>query len=121
MITQQIKISASPDVWGKLERFFALLHFNASHSATCGINFDGDGADCFKIEPAPSPLLRRAAQRIGDGGGGLEIANEDSYVGRSVVGLPFYILRGTPGDELVRVSIALDGSEAEKVVRRYDR
>jgi len=47
----------------------------------------------------------------------LEIAKENSYVGRSVVGLPFYILRGA-GDELVRVS-SNEGSEGGKVVRRY--
>jgi hypothetical protein len=113
-------ISATPEVWRKLERFFALMHYNAGHSATFGLNFDGDGADAFQIEPAPNPLLRLPAQRIGDGGGSLEIANENSYVGRSVVDLPFYILRGAPSEELIHVSIAPDGSGSEKIVRRYD-
>jgi hypothetical protein len=118
MTTRTLKISATPEVWLKLERFFALMHFNAGHSAVFGLNFDGDGADAFKVDPPPSEELRRPAQRIGDAGPTLEMATAHSYISRHIKPSPFFVMR-TP-DELLRASEIGECPDFE-VVRRYDR
>jgi hypothetical protein len=55
---RDLTISVTPEVWRKLERLFALLHYNAGHTAIFGLTFDGDDADDFKIDPRPSEALR---------------------------------------------------------------
>ena len=115
MITREMKISATPEVWLKLERFFALMHFNGGHTAIFGIAFDGDGADAFKIDPPPREELRKPAQRIGDAGPTLEIANENSYTAKHVKVEGFYVMRDS--DVLLK-----DGGNGHELVvaRRYD-
>ena len=81
LVEQTVTIKATAEVWLKL---FALMHYNGGHSATFGLNFDGDGADAFKIDPPPPESLRRTAQRCGDVSGSVEIATVGSYTIRSV-------------------------------------
>lgn len=72
-------ISGSPAVLDRLERFFALLHYNAGHSAIFGMWLDGDGADRVCVEPPPSPAFRQAAQNIGGALDGVEYASGRGY------------------------------------------
>lgn len=115
-VKRTVTISATPEVWRKLERFFALMHYNAGHTAIFGLPFDGDGADSFKVDPPPPEELRKPAQRIGDASATLEIANEGSYYSRHVRPYPYYALRG---DELWRVKEG-DWPESKEVMRRYE-
>jgi hypothetical protein len=118
LVSKDLTISATSEVWRKLERFFALLHFNAGHTAIFGMTFDGDGADGFKIDPPPSEALRKPAQRIGDAGPTLEMATTNSYVSKHVQPLPFWTIRGTES-EMLKVEDH-DGPDSRRVVRRYD-
>lgn len=118
MTARTLTIRATPEVWRKLERFFALMHFNAGHSAVFGLNFDGDGADAFRVDPPPSEDLRKPAQRIGDAGPTLEMATANSYISRHIKPSPFYLMRDA--NELLRAKEIGDGADFE-VARRYDR
>lgn len=70
--TRTYTITASPDVLRRFERFLALLHYNAGHSAIFGLQFDGDGRDRLTVDPPPDPALALPAQRIGRALDGLE-------------------------------------------------
>jgi hypothetical protein len=36
------------------ERFLCFLHYNGGHSGIFGMEFDGDGSDRLKVDPAPA-------------------------------------------------------------------
>lgn len=83
--TRTYTITASPDVLRRFERFLALLHYNAGHSAIFGLQFDGDGRDRLTVDPPPDPALALPAQRIGRALDGLEyVEATGEYHARSV-------------------------------------
>lgn len=83
--TRTYTITASPDVLRRFERFLALLHYNAGHSAIFGLQFDGDGRDRLTVDPPPDPALALPAQRIGRALDGLEyVGATGEYHARSV-------------------------------------
>lgn len=77
--TKTYAITASPEVHRRLERFLALLHYNAGHSGVFGMHFDGDGRDRLVVDPPPDPDLRLPAQRIGGVTEGIEYAMGGKY------------------------------------------
>lgn len=51
---RKFTITADKDTLNSLDKFFALLHHNPGHSATFGMDFDGDGHQVFVVDPPPS-------------------------------------------------------------------
>ena len=81
-ITKTFTITTSADVMKRLERFFAMLHFNSNwgHSSFFGLFVDGDGAD--KITVDPKPTNHEEVDLLGGVGFDVEIAQDNSYTGR---------------------------------------
>ncbi len=82
-ITKTFTITTSPRIMGRIERFFALLHFNGrfGHSGTFGMGLDGDGADHVTVNPMDKKLSPEV-NLLGGVGYDVEIARDDSYSGR---------------------------------------
>lgn len=78
-VKQTFTITADESTMKKFVRFLAFFHYNGGHSATFGIEFDGDGADSLKVEPPPPDFLRTEVNLIADAGPNLEIATENTY------------------------------------------
>lgn len=117
LIKKTLTISADAETWAKFERFLALMHYNAGHSAIFGMAFDGDGADTLKVDPAPDEALRKPAQRIGDAGPELEIAGVNSYTARKLDRTAvYYTLSGKYLERGVWSNV--DG-EIKETVREY--
>jgi hypothetical protein len=79
MIEKTFTIKTTPDVMRRIERFFALLHWNSrhGHSGLFAMPLDGDGADKVTVEPTPGHAPEVGL--CGGIGGGVEIAGNDSY------------------------------------------
>src|SRR6266851_8580073 len=78
LIKKTLTISADAETWRKFERFLALMHYNAGHSAIFGMAF------------------RKPAQRIGDAGPELELAGVSGYTARKLdCELAYYSLPGS--------------------------
>lgn len=97
LITETFTISASPDVMKRFRRFLALLHCNSTwgHSATFCMPLDGDGSDRFKIKDFKvDDVVASDVQLIGSVGFTAEVAGQDSYFCKELVGTPrFYEAR----------------------------
>ena len=54
-VTRTFKITTSPEVMRRFERFLAFLHWNSryGHSGIFAMSLDGDGAERFTASPAP--------------------------------------------------------------------
>lgn len=52
--TRTFKVTADDDTFDELDKLFSMLHHNPGHSATFGMEFDGDGHQTFKVDPPPS-------------------------------------------------------------------
>lgn len=80
--TKTFTITTSPTVMRRIERFFALLHFNSNfgHSGIFGMPLDGDGSDKVKITPINKELGQQVGL-IGGVGYDVEIANDGGYAG----------------------------------------
>jgi hypothetical protein len=78
-VTQSFKVTASPNVMGRFERFLALVHWNSAvgHSATVGMPIDGDGPDAFAVKPDLRERFREDLRAFQ--GNGVECAGDDSY------------------------------------------
>jgi len=78
-VKQTFTITADESTMKKFMRFLAFFHYNGGHSATFGMDFDGDGADSLKVEPPPPDFLRTEVNLIADAGPSLEIATANTY------------------------------------------
>jgi|SRR6185312_2948635 len=80
--TKTFTITTSPELMQRIERFFALLHFNSNfgHSGTFGIPLDCDGNEKVKIEPINKELGLQVGLVSGVGYD-VEIANDKGYSG----------------------------------------
>jgi len=115
LFEETITIKATREVWLRLWRFFALMHYNGCHSGLFAMSFDGDGADVLKTDPPPPEELRKPAQRIGDAGSEIEIAHTNSY---SASGRDFKRARySLEGNKLYRVTGP--SYEDRELVREY--
>ena len=81
-ITKKIEITASKEVMGRIERFFALLHFNSrfGHSGLFAMPLDGDGDDEVTINGLDKNLSYEV-DLIGGVGYDVEVAFNNSYSG----------------------------------------
>ncbi len=70
------KITASENVHRRFNAFLAFMHYNAGHTGTFAMSFDGDGSDVLKVDPAPPKELVRKMHLIGVGDY-VECANQD--------------------------------------------
>ncbi len=79
METKTFEITTSPAIMRKLERFFALLHWNSrwGHSAMFGLWLDGDGEDAVTV--APEPGYSDEVGLIGGVGVIIEIAGYNGF------------------------------------------
>lgn len=84
-ITKTFTITTTPELINRLERFFALLHFNSNfgHSNLFGMWLDGDGPDRFKVDGVDVSLSPEVSA-IGGVGYGMEIAGKDCYGGQFI-------------------------------------
>lgn len=81
LVRKTYVITATEDTIRKLEALLALMHYNGGHSGTFGMDFDGDGHERLKVEPAPDESFRRLVHLIGGSGAAVEVAGEHSYRG----------------------------------------
>ena len=120
--TRTYAITASPDVHRRLERFLALLHYNAGHSATFGLQFDGDGQDRVVVEPPPDPALALPAQRIGGALDGLEYVGDDgNYRAVPISDRVVYRYREFPGEGFDQLQRRRPGDEMGTIVQEWPR
>lgn len=75
-------IEASEEVMERIERFFALLHYNSGfgHSGLFAMPLDGDGNEKVKISPVLD--VAHEVDACGSIGGGVEIAINGGYTAR---------------------------------------
>jgi hypothetical protein len=79
-ITRTFTITAPEDVMERFERFLALMHFNAGHTATFCMPFDGDGADTLRVTPSVTlEKYKEDSQKIAHCGPEFEIAGDNCY------------------------------------------
>ena len=57
------------------------MHYNAGHSSTFGLSFDGDGADRLTVDPAPDRSLRTEVHNVC---GDVEVAGDDGYYTKTI-------------------------------------
>lgn len=95
-ITKTFKITTSPRLMRTFERFLAFFHYNAGHSGTFAMEFDGDGSDTLKVDPAPNKDYGKEVSLIGGVGFEVELARPDAYSGRFTDGKEhsFYEAKG---------------------------
>lgn len=74
--TINYKITAPENVHKRLQAFLAFFHYNGGHTGTFGMDFDGDGNEFMKVEPAPDRKLARKMHAIADSGQAVECANQ---------------------------------------------
>lgn len=120
-VTKTYAVTTSPEVHRKLEMFLALLHYNAGHSGTFGMQFDGDGSDRLRVEPAPDPGLALPAQRIGGVGHGLEFVSGRDYCAVAVEDGAVYRYKQFPDAGVDQLQRRRRGEEAGTVVREWTR
>ena len=77
--------TSSPIIMRRIERFFAMLHYNScfGHSNLFGMRLDGDGSETVVIENLDKSLAHEV-NAIGGVGYDVEIANDDNYNGRFI-------------------------------------
>jgi hypothetical protein len=82
-VTKEFRVTASPHVMAKFEKFMAMLHFNSrfGHSAAFGMWLDGDGSDKFTLSPAPPRIVGSEVNLIGGVGYDVEMACDGYYGG----------------------------------------
>ena len=120
--TRTYTLTASPDVLRRVERFLALLHYNAGHSAIFGLQFDGDGRDRLAVDPPPDPALALPAQRIGRALDGLEyVGSDDLYRARAVAGNVVYLYREIPAKGIDLLLRKRAGEPHGEVVEEWPR
>ncbi len=80
MITKDFKVTGSPEVILRFERFLAMLHFSShwGHSATFAMGLDGDGPERLTVSPAPDKFRDQYSLTSGIGGD-IEIATAQGY------------------------------------------
>lgn len=80
--TKTFTITTSPTLMRRIEKFFALLHFNSSfgHSGIFGMPLDGDGSEKVKIRPINRELLHQV-DLIGGVGYDVELVGDIGYTG----------------------------------------
>jgi len=80
-VTRKFEITANPYVMERIDRFFALLHWNSryGHSATFGMSLDGDG--CEKVTVHPEPEHQIEVGLIGGVGADVECASDNGFYG----------------------------------------
>jgi hypothetical protein len=78
-VTRKFEITTSYEVMERIERFFALLHWNSrhGHSSVFGMALDGDGSD--KVTVRPEPDHEREVSLIGGVGGDVECASNNGF------------------------------------------
>lgn len=120
--TKTYTITASPAVHRRLERFLALLHYNAGHSAVFGMSFDGDGRDRLEVAPAPDAALAVPAQRIGGALDGLEYVGSDGdYRAVPISPRVVYRYREFPGVGIDQLQRRHEGDEVGTIVQEWLR
>jgi hypothetical protein len=79
-IEKTFKVKGQPHVIKRLERFFAMLHYNGQHghSGLFAMPLDGDGPERLEISPLDKNL-KNEVDAIAGVGGGVEIAYDNSY------------------------------------------
>jgi len=84
-VTKVFTITTQPNVMQRIERFFALLHFNGifGHSNLFGMHMDGDGSEKITIDEIDRDL-RYEVNVIGGIGYDVEIASDTGYSGRFI-------------------------------------
>ena len=82
-VTKKFEITTSKEVMDRIERFFALLHFNSrfGHSGLFAMPLDGDGDDEVTVNGLNENLSYEVGL-IGGVGYGVEIAFNNSYGGK---------------------------------------
>lgn len=80
-ITKTFTITVNnQETMDKFERFLCFLHYNGGHSGIFGMEFDGDGPDRLKVDPAPPKDPRGYNDfSIINSGQELEIAYKSCY------------------------------------------
>jgi hypothetical protein len=83
MITKTITITTDSTMMKRIERFLALLHYNScfGHSGLFGMYLDGDGWEKVKVEGLDRRLALEV-DAIGGVGYDIEIAQDNSYIGK---------------------------------------
>lgn len=120
--TKTYTITASPDVHRRLERFLALLHYNAGHSAIFGMQFDGDGQDRVNVDPAPDVALAQPAQRIGSALDGLEyVGGDGNYRAVPISDRVTYRYREFPAEGIDQLQRRHAGDERGTIVQEWPR
>jgi len=78
-ITKTFEITTSVTVMRRIERFFALLHWNSvhGHSATFAMPLDGDGQD--KVAVKPTPGHSKEVNLIAGVGHEVEVAGSNNF------------------------------------------
>ena len=79
LVEKKFRISASPEVMDRFERFLSFFHYNGGHSGLFAMPFDGDGADCLKVSPAPPKENGKEMHEVSGSGADVEVAYDDSY------------------------------------------
>lgn len=81
-VTKTFEITTTLNIMKRLERFFALLHFNSGfgHSGLFAMSLDGDGNEKVNVASLDK-RLGYEVDAIGGVGYGVEIARDNSYGG----------------------------------------
>ncbi len=81
-VSKTFAITTSKEVMGRLERFFALLHYNSNfgHSSIFGMCLDGDGRDKVVVSDVDANLAPEV-NAIGGVGYHVELAGDTDYSG----------------------------------------
>ena len=80
-IEKTFKITTSPEIMKRIERFFALLHWNSrfGHSGIFAMSLDGDGSEGVTVNPKPEHKYE--VDKIGSVGYDVEIVCDNGYHG----------------------------------------
>lgn len=119
-VKQTFTITANESTMKKFVRFLAFFHYNGGHSATFGMDFDGDGDDSLKVEPPPPDFLRTEVNLIADAGPNLEIATENTYKAKYIDydKSAYYLMGGEVYDSVVLIK---EGNEVPLRTKFYPK